>query len=333
MLTDNFRPWGRFDWLSQKLNIREWSVLGCLGTEERFSQAISLIKNEFVINHSLYVDVIDKGKDFLEESRKIKAHHKQKLEGILGVQPNVSLMNLLDSPVILKRVVNKFIEDSNGKVIIDISCFPKRFFFPILKILYNSDKVEELIAAYTVPDGYHEGELAENPLPWSHIPMFHSSATLPLNIEKAIIGVGFLPFGLPSLLKDDYSKAELSLLFPFPPGPPNYQRTWDFVREINKFYPLTDSHQILRIDVKDVSGCYNHLTNITSNGKVPSILAPYGPKTQSLAMALFAIKHDCDVYYTQPEQYHPNYSYGVKMCNGNPEVYLYCLKIDNTKLY
>jgi hypothetical protein len=39
-------------------------------------------------------------------------------------------------------------------------------------------------------------------------------------------------------------------------------------------------------------------------------LAPFGPKPHSLGMALFAIRHDSGLYYTQPKSYNPNYSKG-----------------------
>ncbi len=333
MSVEHLRPWGRFSWTSSKLPNKEWSFIGCLSTEDRYIAAINESLSSFNLSKTLFIDVIDKGTKYLKQSQAIKQKHRQDLTSLLGSAHQVMDMGLLDSPKILKKNVEQFIASANRKIIIDISCFPKRYFFPILKILYKSTNVDELIACYSLPETYHSGDLAEDPLPWAHIPMFQGSEKPLETIEKAIVGVGFLPFGLPSLLKNDYSNAKLTLLFPFPPGPPNYHRTWDFVREIEKFYPLTNPNQILRIDIKDVPGCYQHLNNITAGGSIPSILAPYGPKTQSLAMALFAINNEFEVFYTQPELYHPEYSIGIRKYNASAEIYSYCLKLGGHKLY
>jgi hypothetical protein len=40
-------------------------------------------------------------------------------------------------------------------------------------------------------------------------------------------------------------------------------------------------------------------------------LAPFGPKPHTLGMTLFAMKHGCGLYYTQPKSYHPDYSKGI----------------------
>jgi hypothetical protein len=333
MLSNEFRPWGRFNWVAGKLDQKTWSFLGCFGTEDRFIGAAESVLANNALASNLFIDVRDHGIDFTEDNTAKKIINERLLRRHLGADLNLLEMGLLDSPIILKKLANEFIANSNGSIIIDISCFPKRFFFPLLKILQQSVDVVDLLACYTLPERYHDGDLAENPLPWSHIPMFQRCDVPLPTIEKAIVGVGFLPFGLPSLLKNDYSNAEVTLLFPFPPGPPHYQRTWNFVREIEKFYPLNNRDQILRVDVNDVPGCFEHLKNITNDGNTPSILAPYGPKTHSLAMALFAIKNDCDVFYTQPKQYHPEYSSGIKHINGEPEVYSYCLKLDGNSLY
>lgn len=333
MLTENFRPWGRFDWVRERLPNRNWCFLGCLGTEDRFESALVESTKGLHLDDSLFINVVDKGTDYLQESNQIKEQHEKLLKSVLTGNLTIKQMGLLDSPKLLKNEISQFLDRTNGKILFDISCFPKRYFFPALKLLYVSERVTDLIVCYTVPDSYHAGDLAENPLPWARLPMFQRCDVPSPRIEKAIVGVGFLPFGLPSLLKSDYNNASISLLFPFPPGPPHYQRAWEFVREIEKSYPLPGPQQILRVDVKDVSGCYEHLNNITDGGSKTAILAPYGPKTHSLAMALFAINNDCDVYYTQPEQYHPRYSVGVKMYDGIPEVYAYCLKVGGCSLY
>jgi hypothetical protein len=333
MLSDNFRPWGHFSWVANKTSAKDWHLIGCLATEDRFITAAELAKKNFNLLNSFFIEVIDEGVEYQDITSAKNTANSNELEAILGAGYGLKRIGLLSSTALLKNEIIDFIEKSNGNIILDISCFPKRFFFPILKILLTSEKVNNLSVCYTVPEAYHDGELAEDPLAWSHIPMFQSCTNINKKTEKAIVGVGFISLGLPSLLKNDYSDAEVTLLFPFPPGPPNNQRTWKFVREIEISYPLDDPNQIIRVDVKDVSGCYDHLLGITGEGRESSILAPYGPKTQSLAMALFSIKYDCSVFYTQPKQYHPDYSSGVKNINGVPETYMYCIKLNGRDLY
>ena len=41
------------------------------------------------------------------------------------------------------------------------------------------------------------------------------------------------------------------------------------------------------------------------------ILVPFGPKTHTLGMALFAIKHSSGIYYSQPQAYNPEYTKGI----------------------
>lgn len=333
MLSGNFRPWGHFSWVESKLEEREWCFLGCLSTEDRFIAAVEQAKLRFQLLSSLFIEVKDEESEYTDRVIEKNGNHAFMLQSLLGGTHAVQQLKLLGSPILLKQVITRFIAISNGNIVLDISCFPKRFFFPIIKLLHEADDVQNLLVCYSLPDKYHDGPLSEEPLSWSHIPMFQQSEILTIKVEKAIVGVGFIALGLPGLLKNDYNDAEVTLLFPFPPGPPNYQRTWEFVQEIEKSFPLDDPERIVRVDVKDVSGCYDHILNLTDNGANTSILAPYGPKTQSLAMALFAIKHGCGVFYTQPKYYHPDYSSGVKFLGGIPEIYLYCIKLDGRSLY
>ncbi len=205
----------------------------------------------------------------------------------------------------------------------------------MIKLLVESGIINNLVATYTIPEKYFDGNLAEEPMPWAHLPMFQRvvenfAHEKPRN---AIIGVGFLPFGLAELLKGDYQNVRINLIFPFPPGPPNYQRTWEFVRNIEAHYPLSRDNQIIRVDALDTSACYQNLCTITDNGNDVSIFAPYGPKPHSLAMCLFAINYNCDVYYTQPRVYHPDYCTGIKEIDDIPATYAYCLKLNGRNLY
>jgi len=84
---------------------------------------------------------------------------------------------------------------------------------------------------------------------------------------------------------------------------------------------------MLRVHALDTSDAFDRICDITDNGKYTSVLAPYGPKPISLAIALFAIETGAPVYYTQPNYYSPDYSTGIK------ETYAYWIKKDGINLY
>lgn len=308
--------------------------MGCLGFEDRFITAVDQAKSSFTLNDIFFLKVTDEDSVHSICIEEIYEEHTNQLNDALDNNFRIKELALLESPRLLKDEVKRFLDVSCPNILLDISCFPKRFFFPILKLMLNSDQVQNLVVCYTLPQSYSKIGLAEDTLPWSHIPMFKQTEIKVSKKEKAIVGVGFMPYELPSLLKDDYPKAEINFVFPFPPGPPNYQRSWEFVRSIEKNYTVREGDsRIIRVDIKDVSRCYDHLLTISDTGNHSCVIAPYGPKTHSLAMALFASNFDCDVVYTQPRYYNPRYTTGVKYINGDPETYLYLIKSEGKNLY
>jgi hypothetical protein len=129
----------------------------------------------------------------------------------------------------------------------------------------------------------------------------------------------------------DRQGVEFKLLFPFPPGPPNFQRNWKFVAQLEQTLPLRS--EPIRVEAYNVSDTFDHIVELTSRGTRPAVFAPYGPKPMSLAMCLFAILSGSPVYYTQPQTYHPEYSIGVKEVGGFPLSYAYCIRLNGRDLY
>lgn len=319
-------------WVIDKLEDRNWDFLGCLSTEDRCLGAQQCIPS-YQLRTVSYIEVIDPPEsEYLHTANEKRNKLRSKVE-TLWHRPQIVEMGLHDPSGLLKRQIDKLLESVEESLILDISSFPKRYFFPILKFILKSPKIQNLLVSYTIPEKYYKGRLAENPMDWDYLPTYQSASYPEEKTEHAIVGVGFLPFTLPGLLKQDYGNVKVSLIFPFPPGPPNYQRTWDFVRQIEASCPLEDDRQIIRVDVLDMPGCYKHICNLTEDGKQRAIFAPYGPKPHSLSMCLFAIKHELDVYYTQPRYYHPDYSSGIKQLDGFPETYAYCVKLNGTCFY
>jgi hypothetical protein len=125
---------------------------------------------------------------------------------------------------------------------------------------------------------------------------------------------------------------EIKLLLPFPAAPPGVHKEWEFVRvlEPNLAKPKLDP---IRVNAYDVSETFDRILSITDNGNKYAEFAPYGPKTMSLAMCIYASQTESAVYYTQPRSYNPQYSSGVKLVKGKPQVLAYCLRLNGRKLY
>lgn len=225
----------------------------------------------------------------------------------------------------LVKTVEALIAGASADVICDISTLPKRIFFPVIKLLLNSESINNLVVAYTRPNAYTPQALSEDPDPWRHLPLFAPPYPEP-EVKLLVVGVGFEPLALPELLQEDYHGVGIKLLFPFPPGPPAFQRAWEFVRTIEDSFPHA-AREPIRVDSRDVSDAFDHICAATDRGAEYAVLAPYGPKTISLAMCLYSIVTDHPTYYTQPKVYHPDYSSGVA------ETYAYCVKLQGQNLY
>ncbi len=314
MLNENFRPWGELSWLLSKSKKTNWNIIGSISFEERCNGLYKLIENDLV-NKSLFLDIIP------PTSPKVDAQKVKLTENKLALINMGLPINQIHESHLLTGIdqfispIRKFVSETNGNIMLDISTMPKRFFFPILKVILKS-QINNLIVTYTKPDHYFKGELSWDPSDWSHIPSFMSSSYEEPQPDLAIIAAGFMPLGLPKLLTGNYQDAEVKLLFPHPPGPPHYQRNWEFVRKIVDSYSSVAVNEMSRIHALDTSEAFDTLMALTNWGKRKCILAPYGPKPISLAMALFAIKLESPVYYTQPTYYSPEYSSGINSTFG-----------------
>jgi hypothetical protein len=221
---------------------------------------------------------------------------------------------------------------SGPNVIIDISCLPKRFFFPFLHRLLSNSKITTLVATYTVPDRYHDGILAEDHEPFAHLPLFGPRQFPERPVGVVVVGVGFVRLGLHELLQLYQEHVDVRALLAFPPGLPGFIRNWDFIRELEVGVPQ-GLGEPTRIEGYDVPDIFDHIVEFTGRNQQQAVFAPFGPKSMSLAMCLYARLANSSVYYTQPTVYHPDYSCGVKLLDGNPLVYAYSLRVDGRDLY
>lgn len=335
MLGSNFRPWGTADWLLSKLNVQRWTLIGCVSTEDRFNSILAHLNASNGLEQAAFISIKDGPSDYQEACETKLQRQATRFSAETGALGTITPFNLMDSPTLMERFLSSVLSHDEASVVLDLSCLPKRFFFPMMRLISRRENVLNLVATYSVPSAYTKERLAFDPQDWGYLPMFQRemSPEEPSS-NRVIVGVGFLPFQLPELVTHDYDGAEVTLILPFPPGPPQYQRNWQFVHDIfGSNWQGNEKRLIRRVDATDASGCFDHLGSIARAEPELAILAPFGPKPHSLAMCLFAMKHGCDVYYTQPTYYHPDYSTGMKMIDNKPLTYAYLIRNRGIDLY
>jgi len=323
-------PWGPADWVIGSVGEdKEWSIVSCLSPEERCLAVTQYFDSP---SSAMFVEVIERESPYFEDAHaKLDSHKKE----LLNRYENVELLeniDLMSSPIEWNREIENYIDSTNKNIVLDISCFPKRFFFLILKELLLNDAVDNLLVAYSSPREYYKGDLAEEALANNYLPTFQATAHPPEEPEVAIVGVGFMPFTMPDDLKAQYGGTDIVLFFPFPSPAPEYQRSWEFLREVENVFQTNHALNICRISPYDAANCFEHIKMLTNFGEKTAIFAPHGPKPQSMSMCLYSALTSSQVVYTQPTVYRHDYSIGIAKKDGKPDTKLYCIKIDGKKL-
>ena len=312
------KPWGPLDWLLPKLGICGPVVVGCLAAERRSIDVPRRLYREGASRVSL-LHVQDEPSRYTEQT-------SRKLEENRGLLARVKLDEELTAALLApdEKIVAAFdaMCSSAGQdfdLVLDISCFPKRFFFLMVKRAIRDRRIGTLVVAYTQPrtPGYASGRLAEDPDPVKPIPGFG-----PIRGESRtlVVGVGFETLGLPLLIDEFRDETRrIRVLMPFPPGQPYTRRIWRFLQRLD----VEGIEKVVyRVNALDAFGSYAQIEDMVPKGEAmgPPTLAPYGPKPISLGMCLYAMKYQAQVVYTQPRVYNPDYTVGVGRAWG------YCLK-------
>ncbi len=332
MLGPNFRPWGPLHWVLTKLPTCRWSVLGCISTEERSVVLWEQMHGLHSLGRSLFVRILSERSRFSTEIETMVTNRLVRF-GLVGMpSEGVRQMPLFALDEAIVSCIDEFIGIAEPHVIADITAFPKRFFFPFVHRLLSSPKVKTLIVTYSSPERYFDGPLAEDHKSLAPLPLFRAQKVLEPKTELAIIGVGFMPLGLADFLEKYKHQVDVKALFPFPPGPPGYQRNWRFMNALRKDYPQAVKDPI-RVEGHDVSDIFDYIVSLTDRGKRKCEFGPFGPKPMSLAMCLFARLTRSVVRYTQPTIYNPHYSSGIRIVDGVPAVHAYCIRVDGRDLY
>jgi hypothetical protein len=335
MAVGDYRPWGLLHWVINRCPNVRWSILATLSTEDRCLAAWRFINSSGILANSRFAEIKDPPTPRYQSriEQKLLDRRNEFLQSG-GLKPNIYEHTLFERYGDTINWINQFISTAEPNIIVDISCFPKRFFFPIIKILLKEPRVRNLIVTYTLPEGYPDEDIAENFQDWKPLPLFGGKLTpsTPPS-ELIIVNVGYLAMGLPEELEQGGPNRKIKLIFPFPDYPKSYHKNWYFIRTIEKNLP-PERIEVKHVHTYDTSDAFDHLLSLTNEGQRTSLFAPYGPKPISLAMCIFASLTDSPVYYTQPRTYHPDYTKGVSYVdNNNPETYAYCLRLDGHNYY
>jgi hypothetical protein len=333
----HYRPWGHIDWLLPRLPNSRWSLVGCCGTEGR-SIALPCYFGRGRFEHAVLLAISDP--DPLDEtalSERLNLRRDQLLSAGFdrGEILNRNLLSGLDD--IRSHVTNLANQGATG-LILDITSLPKMWFFPLVQAALEERRFSDVIVTYTSATGYAD-QLSENVAPLRVLPGFYADDGRSRH-DSLIVGIGFEPLSLVPLLSDQVSD-RIRLIFPFPPGPPGHRRNWMFVKQIED---LTQSQQMLdpdrvHIHMYDCPQVFDALIEMTDHGDQTSAIAPYGPKTVSLAMCLFALatagdgKARVPVYYAQPLRYALDYTTGTGAAGTVPDSTGYCLRLRDRDLY
>ncbi len=332
MLRRRLRPWGDLAWVLGKLPGRTWSMLMCLATEDRCLSAWEVIHKTGGVAQSRFVEIATPQWRFTNLAETLKERIRERRATIAAPSMVDISLDLFSDTADIVKCSDDFVSAAGPDVILDISCFPKRFFFPFIHRLLSSQSIRNLIVTYSVPEAYYEGTLAEDHKPLAHLPLFGIQEFPEPRAEVVVISVGFVPLGVNEIIQPGGQRPEIKLLFPFPPGPPHFQRNWRFLLDLERNVPSVSVSPI-RVEAYNVPDAFDRLSEITSGGARKAALAPYGPKPISLSMCLYARTTNTPVFYTQPRLYHPEYSKGLARKNGEPVVFAYLVRINGNDLY
>lgn len=332
-----FRPWGRIDWLLGRLEGRAWSMIGCCGTEKR---SISLAEHlgRLAFRHVSMVEIRDpQPLDSGAVEERLAEHRTALAAAGYSADEIVSAPLVADLDMIM-GIVAGLVEAGSTSLLIDLTSLPKHWFFPLIRAALAEAAIKDVVACYTAGVGY-ANNLSANISPLRVLPSFVGEAARDRH-GSLIIGIGFEPTGIDDLLAEQQSDA-IRLIFPFPPGPPGHHRNWMFVKHIEE---LTSEKQLnppdlVHIHMYDCPQIFDALCEMTDGGANSSAIAPYGPKTVSLAMCLFALATEAaggpavPVYYAQPLRYALDYTAGAAMRGEAPDAVGYCLRLAGRDLY
>lgn len=324
-----YRPWGSVNWALSLSSQKQWHFVGAIGTEERSLCGWAEMHRLGVVGSELFAKIHDVDSEKYRNRTQIALQTRCAEFTLNG--GNSDAIRSFPLMAELFRIIDfaREAEAASLSVTLDITSFPKRFFFPILKTLVTSQRVRNLLITYTSPDSYAEdAPLYEDIENWSTLPGFGGVSSTP---DLWIVSVGFLVESLKRHVGDNPHK-KMKILIPFPAPLAALRRTWQSVAELEKGYS-NDRFDKCRVDTLDMSAAFDRIGSLAGNPPQHLALAPFGPKPTSAAMCLYAIKKDSSVHYAQPTIYHPEYSKGIRNSDPSSAVCAYWIKHEGEFLY
>ncbi len=324
---NNYRPWGTLSWLLSKLHPLSWDMVGCIGTEYRSLEVFKLLSASGNLNTIKFLKILDDDYDYSQKTKDCLNTRIDEAKKFRKIdEDTIEKHYLLETHDEILSPVEEYVKNKKN-IILDVSSMPKRFFFPILKILLLDNFIENLIVTYTVPKSYREGKLAKNLTDWAHLPLFSGGSNYQ-QPDMLCVGVGFDPMGIQNAISPEGHGVPIKFFFPFPAPLSSTKRAWEFVRNIEKGRTKEKGNlEVLRVEAKNPSDTFNRLCALRKKSKNRIELAPFGPKAISVAMCIYATITESEVFYTQPKQYEVDYSEGVS------EVYAYSIKLHGNNLF
>lgn len=335
-----FRPWGRIDNVLSGISDHDWSFIGCVSAEERCSAVASNFGQYGSLKERLVFRIADQpsASTNIIEAKTDKSEIAFKANGFSDL--DIFSIGLSDPFGEYANKIEQFFDEmTTSRLLLDITTLPKRVYFHVIKKVYQDpERFTDVLITYSEPELYCSESLAANPEPWDALPGFRIGRAHSAQ-QKILIGIGFEPLGLPSLSEaGEFNNSSISFLFPFPADQEANAKNWRFIRQVFPNAGQSDFN-VKRIDAKNVPEIFDLICGEGDNGANSILLAPFGPKPMSLAMALYAAKFSegpnssVGVYYTQPTYYHPDYSSGLKMIGSEPAINCYVVKAASNLLY
>lgn len=334
------RPWGRPAQLFQKTGIKDWVLLGCVATEQR--SVVSAAHLSQYATEITLIQIRDPSPRYGFDEEEAYRERTNDYRSRVNREFSLCDEHLKSSIDRVEAIVDEAIKNCRN-VILDITSFPKRWFFVIVRHLLERG-VDNLFVCYTLGSG-HAQVLSENPEALRALPTFASTEGR-THHDYVFVGVGFQTSGMRTLLNDETANS-LQLLFPFPPGPPLSERNWRFAQHVEQlvhqdrnFDTAAGLIKYMQVDSRDVSQCFDVIRMVTQDGSRTSVLVPYGPKPFSLAMCLYSLACESShmpevpVFYAQPKRYSDRYTADAKyLPSGEPDSHCYAIVYGGRHFY